>query len=54
MSYCESGNNNFNNLYSRPPNFCEDCGDLLDFNKLNSEFIICQRCDGEIPIVNTL
>ena len=44
--------NNFNNIYSRPPNFCGDCGDLLDFNVIGEEYIKCQRCDGEILIVS--
>jgi len=43
---------NFNNLFSRPPNFCEDCGDLLDFEIVGKEYITCQRCDGQISIVS--
>jgi hypothetical protein len=40
----------FNTLYGRPPNFCEDCGDLLDFELIENNRIICQRCGGAVLI----
>jgi DNA-directed RNA polymerase subunit RPC12/RpoP len=43
-----SENINFNELYERPPNFCDDCGDLLDFEIIKNNYIKCQRCDGKI------
>ncbi len=45
---------NFNQLYSRPPNFCECCGEMLDFNVIVNDRIKCQKCEDEMPIVNFL
>lgn len=40
----------FNKLYSRPPNFCEECGDLLDFQLIFQSDVICQRCGNKTPV----
>jgi hypothetical protein len=45
---------NFNQLYSRPPNFCECCGEMLDFNVIVKDRIKCQKCEDEMPIVRFL
>jgi DNA-directed RNA polymerase subunit RPC12/RpoP len=42
----------FNIIYGRPPNFCEDCGDMLDFELIEEDRIICQRCGGAVLIKN--
>ena len=43
---------NFNEIFSRPPTFCPDCGDLFDFEIIQNNFIICQRCGGKTSIEN--
>lgn len=40
----------FNEIYNRPPNFCNDCGDLLDFEIITEDSILCSRCGGTMPI----
>ena len=42
--------NDFNNLYSRPPNFCEECGDLLDFQVIQQNEVYCQRCGNKTSV----
>jgi hypothetical protein len=42
--------NSFNRVFHRPPNFCYDCGDLLDFELIKDNNIICQKCGGEVSI----
>ena len=42
----------FNQLFYRPPNFCLDCGDLLDFEKINNNSVKCQKCGGETKLDN--
>ena len=42
--------NSFNRVFHRPPNFCYDCGDLLDFELIRDNNIICQKCGGEVSI----
>jgi DNA-directed RNA polymerase subunit M/transcription elongation factor TFIIS len=50
----DSMQTDFNSLYGRPPNFCEDCGDLLDFELIKDDRIICQRCGGAVDIANII
>lgn len=40
----------FNKLYSRPPNFCEECGDLLDFQLIFQSEVVCQRCGNKTEV----
>lgn len=40
----------FNDLFFRPPSFCDECGELLDFEIIKKNNIICQKCGGEIPL----
>ena len=40
----------FNEIYSRPPNFCSQCGDLLDFEIIRDNFIVCQKCNNLVDI----
>lgn len=40
----------FNSLYSRPPNFCEECGDLLDFQVIFQSEVFCQRCGNKTAV----
>ena len=40
----------FNDIYLRPPNFCNDCGDLLDFEIILNENIICSKCGGSLEL----
>ena len=47
----EGENKNFNDLYFRPPNFCENCGEMLDFHVIIKDKIKCQKCEEEMPIV---
>ena len=42
----------FNQLFYRPPNFCIDCGDLLDFEIINNNSVKCQKCGGETVLDN--
>jgi DNA-directed RNA polymerase I subunit RPA12 len=42
----------FNQLFYRPPNFCLDCGDLLDFEIINNNSVKCQKCGGETKLDN--
>ena len=42
----------FNQLFYRPPNFCIDCGDLLDFEIINNNSVKCQKCGGETELDN--
>ena len=42
----------FNQLFNRPPNFCIDCGELLDFEIINNNFVKCQKCGGETELDN--
>jgi hypothetical protein len=42
--------NNFNKVFHRPPNFCIDCGDMLDFELIKDNNIICQKCGGEVSV----
>lgn len=44
----------FNKIYERPPNFCEECGEMLDFNLIKNNCIICQKCGGRVMIDNIL
>jgi DNA-directed RNA polymerase I subunit RPA12 len=44
--------NDFNDLFYRPPNFCIDCGDLLDFEIINNNNVKCQKCGGETSLDN--
>lgn len=41
---------NFNNVFARPPNFCLDCGDLFDFEIIQNDVVMCQKCGGEVSI----
>ena len=41
---------NFNEIFNRPPTFCEDCGELLDFEIITNNNVICQKCGGEKPL----
>jgi hypothetical protein len=43
---------NFNDFYYRPPNFCESCGEMLDFQIIVNNRVKCQKCEDEMPIVN--
>ena len=40
----------FNDVFNRPPNFCVDCGQLLDFELINNFSVKCQKCGGETPL----
>lgn len=40
----------FNNKFYRPPNFCLECGELFDFEVIQSDKVICQRCGGETKL----
>jgi DNA-directed RNA polymerase I subunit RPA12 len=42
----------FNQLFYLPPNFCIDCGDLLDFEIINNNSVKCQKCGGETELDN--
>ena len=46
----ENTNLDFNDIFYRPPNFCEDCGDMLDFELIESGMVLCQKCGGEKEI----
>ena len=41
----------FNDLYYRPPNLCESCGEMLDFHIIIKDKIKCQKCEDEMKIV---
>ena len=43
---------NFNDVFNRPPTFCEECGELLDFEIINNYSVKCQKCGGETPLEN--
>ena len=30
---------NFNEIFNRPPTFCEDCGELLDFEIITNKHL---------------
>lgn len=36
--------NDFNSLFHRPPNFCSDCGNLMNFEIIKDNYVICQVC----------
>jgi DNA-directed RNA polymerase I subunit RPA12 len=40
----------FNNIFYRPPNFCADCGDMLDFEIIENDMVLCQKCGGEVSV----
>ena len=40
----------FNDVFNRPPNFCVDCGQLLDFELINNFSVKCQKCGGETSL----
>ena len=42
----------FNDVFNRPPTFCEDCGELLDFEIIINNNVRCQKCGGETPLGN--
>ena len=42
----------FNDVFNRPPTFCEDCGELLDFEIITNNGVKCQKCGGETPLEN--
>ena len=42
----------FNDIFNRPPTFCEECGNLLDFEIINNYSVKCQKCGGETPLSN--
>ena len=42
----------FNEIFNRPPTFCEDCGELLDFEIITNDNVRCQKCGGETPLEN--
>ena len=42
----------FNEAFNRPPTFCEDCGELLDFEIITNDNVRCQKCGGETPLEN--
>ena len=44
--------NDFNNIFARPPIFCNYCGDMLDFELIVNKNVICQKCFGETLIDN--
>jgi hypothetical protein len=37
---------NFNDIFGRPPNFCDVCGELLDFELIREDSVECQKCGG--------
>ena len=43
---------NFNDIFNRPSTFCEECGELLDFEIINNYNVKCQKCGGETPLEN--
>ena len=42
----------FNELFYRPPTFCVDCGELLHFEIINNNNVLCQKCGGETSLEN--
>ena len=46
----EINTKDFNYQYSRPPNFCEECGDLLDFQAIFDDEVGCQRCGNKTSV----
>ena len=42
----------FNELFYRPPTFCEECGELLDFEVIKGDNVKCQKCGGETSLEN--
>jgi hypothetical protein len=47
-------NKDFNELFQRPPNFCEECGSLLNFEIIEEGLIFCQKCGGTISVDNII
>ena len=47
-----SGSLDFNELFYRPPTFCIDCGELLNFEIFNGDNVKCQQCGGETSLEN--
>ena len=45
-------NQDFNTRFERPPIFCGECGDLLDFEIITEFNVVCQKCEGEVEIDN--
>ena len=43
---------NFNEIFNRSTTFCEECGELLDFEIINNYNVKCQKCGGETPLEN--
>jgi DNA-directed RNA polymerase I subunit RPA12 len=39
--------NDFNKIFSRPPNFCEECGEMLNFEIILNDEVQCQKCGAE-------
>jgi DNA-directed RNA polymerase I subunit RPA12 len=42
----------FNELFYRPPTFCVECGEMLDFEVISSNNVRCQQCGGETSLDN--
>ena len=42
----------FNELFYRPPTFCDECGELLNFEIFTGDKVKCQRCGGEKSLEN--
>jgi DNA-directed RNA polymerase I subunit RPA12 len=40
----------FNEIFFRPPNFCGDCGEMLDFELIQNNNVQCQKCGGEVSV----
>ena len=41
---------NFNTIFHRPPNFCQECGEMLDFEIIKHNLVLCQKCGGEVEV----
>lgn len=54
INYDMHNQNDFNDVFCRPPNFCFDCGEILDFELIKNNCIICQKCGGEVSIENII
>lgn len=42
--------NDFNSIFFRPPNFCAECGEMLDFEIVENGMVQCQKCGGEASV----
>lgn len=46
----EMFDSDFNSIFYRPPNFCQECGEMLDFEIIKNEYVSCQKCGGEVEV----